>query len=79
MTNIKDRVKDVRRVRLGDLLPNTKNRKDHPKYQRDAFAKVAEEVGFAGGVLVRETPEGLMLLDGHLRACDKLCSERALN
>jgi hypothetical protein len=26
------------------------------------------EVGFAGAVLARETPEGLMLIDGHLRS-----------
>jgi len=32
------------------------------------MAGVLEEVGYAGALLVRETPEGLVLIDGHLRA-----------
>ena len=65
---IRDRVIDVRRVRMGDLIPNPKNWKDHPDYQREALDAVLESVGFAGGVLVREVDGGLMLLDGHLRS-----------
>lgn len=68
MADIRNRVVRVEQVRLGDLLPNPKNWKDHPAYQREALERVVESVGFAGGVLVRETEAGLMLLDGHLRS-----------
>lgn len=65
--DIRDRVIRVERVRLGDLIPNPKNWKNHPQYQREALASLLEDVGFAGAVVVRETPDGLMLLDGHMR------------
>lgn len=68
MSDIQDRVVDVRRVRIGDLIPNPKNWKDHPKHQTEALNAVLENIGFAGSVLVREVNNGLMLLDGHLRS-----------
>ena len=65
---IRDRIKDFRRVKGRDLLPNPRNWRRHPQAQRDAMRAVLEEVGFAGAALARETPAGLMLIDGHLRA-----------
>jgi DNA modification methylase len=65
---IRDRVKSLVRVRAGDLLPNPKNWRRHPAQQADALRGILAEVGFADALLARETPKGLMLIDGHLRA-----------
>lgn len=65
---IRDRVKDFRRVPASQLRPHPKNWRRHPKAQQDAMRGVLAEIGFADALLVRETPEGLQLIDGHLRA-----------
>lgn len=65
---IRDRIKAFRRVPASELLPNPKNWRTHPQAQRDALRGILAEIGFAGACLARETPEGLMLIDGHLRA-----------
>jgi DNA modification methylase len=66
---IRDRVKELRRVRAGDLLPNPKNWRTHPASQADALKGILAEVGYADALLARELPDGtLMLVDGHLRA-----------
>ena len=65
---IKDRILDLRRVRADSLLPNPKNWRRHPKAQADALRGLLSEIGYADALLARETPEGLMLIDGHLRA-----------
>ena len=64
---IKDRIKELRRVKASELLPNPKNWRTHPDAQSNALKGVLAEVGFADAVIARETPDGLMLLDGHLR------------
>jgi hypothetical protein len=65
---IRDRIKELRRVKASDLLPNPKNWRTHPVAQQDALRGVLAEVGYADALIARETPEGLMLVDGHLRA-----------
>ena len=65
---IKDRIKELRRVKASDLLPNPKNWRTHPQAQQDALRGVLAEVGYADALIARETPDGLMLVDGHLRA-----------
>lgn len=65
---IRDRIKELRRVKASELLPNPKNWRTHPQHQRDALKGVLAEVGYADALLARETPDGLMLIDGHLRA-----------
>ena len=65
---IRDRIKELRRVRASELLPNPKNWRTHPVAQQDALRGVLAEVGYADALIARETPEGLMLVDGHLRA-----------
>ena len=65
---IKDRIKELRRVRAGDLIPNPKNWRTHPTAQQDALRGVLAEVGYASALIARETGDGLMLVDGHLRA-----------
>ena len=66
---IRDRIKELRRVRAKDLLPNPKNWRRHPKAQVEALRDLLAEVGYADALLVRELADGrLMLIDGHLRA-----------
>ena len=64
----RDRIKDFRRVRAEDLIPNPRNWRIHPKSQADALRGLLAELGFADALLTRELPDGrLMLIDGHLR------------
>lgn len=65
---IRDRIKELRRVKASDLIPNPRNWRTHPTAQRDALKGLLAEVGYADALLARETPDGLMLVDGHLRA-----------
>ena len=65
---IRDRIKELRRVPASELLPNPKNWRTHPVAQQDALRGLLTEVGYADALIARETPEGLMLVDGHLRA-----------
>lgn len=66
---IRDRIKELRRVKASELHPNPKNWRTHPKQQLDALRGILAEVGFAGAELARELPDGsLQLIDGHARA-----------
>ena len=65
---IRDRIKSLRRVRAGDLIPNPRNWRTHPQEQQDALRGILAEVGYADALIARQTPDGLMLIDGHLRA-----------
>ncbi len=67
-TTIRNRVKELRFVRAGDLIPDARNWRRHPQKQRDALRGILEEIGYADACLARETPEGLVTIDGHLRA-----------
>lgn len=65
---VRDRVRELRRVRARDLLANPRNWRRHPKQQIDALRGLLGEVGYADALLARELPDGrLMLIDGHLR------------
>lgn len=66
---VRDRVRELRRVPAGELRPNPKNWRTHPVAQQDALRGVLAEVGYAGALLAREADDGgLVLIDGHLRA-----------
>jgi ParB-like chromosome segregation protein Spo0J len=66
---IRDRIKELRRVKASELAPNPLNWRTHPKEQADALRGLLAEVGIAGAVLAREQADGtLQLIDGHLRA-----------
>jgi hypothetical protein len=64
---IKDRIKELRRIKASDLPPHPKNWRTHPTAQLDALRGVLSEIGWADALLVRETPSGLQLIDGHAR------------
>src|SRR3954451_22574778 len=66
---IRDRIKELRRVCAADLRPNPRNWRLHPLEQQDALRALLAEVGYAGALLARELDDGtLVLIDGHLRA-----------
>jgi ParB-like chromosome segregation protein Spo0J len=66
---IRDRIRELRRVRASELRPHPRNWRTHPAAQRDALRGVLAEVGYADALLARELDDGsLELIDGHLRA-----------
>ncbi|HUE15028.1 MAG TPA: ParB N-terminal domain-containing protein, partial [Planctomycetaceae bacterium] len=65
---IRDRIKELRRVKASDLKPNPRNWRTHPETQRAALEGLLSEIGYADALLARELPDGsLELVDGHLR------------
>ena len=65
---IRDRIKELRRVCATELVPAPVNWRTHSAKQKTALASVLEEIGIADAVLARELPDGrLQLIDGHLR------------
>jgi DNA modification methylase len=67
-TGIRDRIVELRRVHANDLRTNPRNWRRHPEAQTSALRGILAEVGYADALLARETPDGLELIDGHLRA-----------
>jgi hypothetical protein len=66
---MRNRIKEHRKVRLGDLVPHELNPRVHAPEQREVLRQLYQEVGFARSVLAYELPDGrLKLIDGHLRA-----------
>lgn len=59
---IRDRIKELRRVKASELYASPRNWRAHPQAQQDALRGVLAEVGYADALLARELP------DGHLRA-----------
>ena len=65
---IRDRIRELRRVKASELVANPKNWRRHPKEQSAAMRGLLNEIGYAGALLARELPDGtLELIDGHLR------------
>src|SRR5277367_1114518 len=66
---IKDRIKELRRVHASELVPNIKNWRKHSNAQAQALRAMLLEVGYADALIARELSDGrLELIDGHLRA-----------
>ena len=65
---IKDRIKEFKRVKAGELMPSPHNWRRHPEHQKEALQSILNEVGYADAILVREVPSGYELVDGHLRS-----------
>jgi len=67
--HIRDRIKELRRIKASELRPHPKNWRTHPQHQQDAMRGVLAEIGYADALLARELADGtLELVDGHLRA-----------
>lgn len=66
--DVRDRIVELRRVKAGELRPNLRNWRRHPKHQREALRALLSEIGFADAILARELEDGsLEIIDGHLR------------
>src|ERR1051325_6578274 len=66
---VRNRIKEHRQVRAGDLVPHELNWRRHPAHQRRSLRAVLDDVGFARSLLAYELPAGpLKLIEGHLRA-----------
>ena len=68
IVQIRNRVRELRLVRASELLPNRKNWRRHPAEQAAALRGLLAEIGYADVLIARDTPDGLVLIDGHLRA-----------
>ena len=66
-TLFRDRVVELRRVPAGELLAHPRRWRTHPEAQRRALRELLGRVGIADAVLARPSPQGLVLIDGHLR------------
>ena len=67
-SDIRNRIVEHVRVRAGDLAPHELNPRVHPDAQRQALARLYEEIGFARSLLAYRLADGrLKLIDGHLR------------
>lgn len=65
---MRDRIKELRRVRAADLIPNDANWRRHPEAQRQALRTVLGSIGIADAAIAYERADGaLVLIDGHLR------------
>lgn len=65
--NVRNRITGLRWVNATELLPNEKNWRRHPESQTVALRDVLERIGYADALIARDAPEGLVLIDGHLR------------
>ena len=66
---VRDRIKELKRVRAGDLEAHKDNWRRHTGRQAGALRSILEEVGWADALIAREREDGrLELIDGHLRA-----------
>lgn len=54
---IRNRIKELRHVRAGDLRPHPKNWRKHPEAQQNALRGILAEVGFVDALMVRELPD----------------------
>ncbi len=65
---VRNRVKGLRFVKAGELVPNDFNYRTHPPTQRRALQALLDEVGYADALIAYEKDGRLVLCDGHLRA-----------
>ena len=57
MTMPRNRIRELRTVRGGDLMADPRNWRKHPKAQREALQTMLDRVGWADAVIARETPD----------------------
>jgi len=63
----RDRIKELKRVKAGELSASPHNWRRHPEHQKEALRSVLDTVGYADAILVREVSTGYEIIDGHLR------------
>lgn len=66
---IRDRIREFKRVSPSLIRPNARNWRVHPDKQRNALKGSLADVGIVDALLCTEQPDGsYRLVDGHLRA-----------
>ena len=65
---MRNRIVDLRTVKASALLADERNWRLHSQAQREALQTMLDTIGVVNAVIARETPDGLVLIDGHLRA-----------
>ena len=55
-------------MKASELIPNAQNWRRHPATQQSALMGALNEIGYADALIAYESTEGLVLIDGHLRA-----------
>lgn len=61
------RIKRFEYVKGSQLIDNERNWRKHPAPQRSALKDMLARIGYIDALVVRETPQGLEIIDGHLR------------
>jgi DNA modification methylase len=65
---IRNRVRELRRVKASELVPHEKNWRVHTPQQTAALKGLLAEIGYADALIGRILPDGKIgLIDGHLR------------
>jgi len=64
---MRQRIKELRWVKPADLAPDPRNWRRHPPQQAHQLRQMLESVGIVDAAIARETENGLVLVDGHLR------------
>ena len=67
-SGLKSRIKELRYVRASELQRNPDNWRIHPENQETQMRNLLRRIGYANALVCAESPDGLVLLDGHLRA-----------
>ena len=65
---IRNRILRLENILASDLVPHEKNWRTHDSFQRGQLKKLAEDIGWCGACIGYETPAGIKLIDGHMRA-----------
>jgi len=65
---IRDRIKELRRVPAAELVVDERNPWIHSPEQQEGLRAVLRSIGYASALVAREREDGrLVLIDGHLR------------
>ncbi|MDE0718662.1 MAG: ParB/RepB/Spo0J family partition protein [Rhodospirillaceae bacterium] len=64
---LRQRIKELRWVKPSELAPDPRNWRRHPPQQAQQLRQMLESVGIVDAAIARETENGLILVDGHLR------------
>ena len=65
---IRDRIVSMRKVKAKSLKADPRNWRLHPEYQQSALKAQIDKIGWVTPIIARETDDGLMIVDGHLRS-----------
>ncbi len=65
---MRNRVKELRHVPAGELRGHPQNWRTHSRAQETVLRTMLDRIGFVTAIVARDTPRGVEIIDGHLRA-----------